>query len=487
MFESAEIDHRLSKSEYEAIVPELRDQLLAAQRLLDEQRDKAIVIVVGGVDGAGKGDTINLLQSWLDPRRVRVHGISAPTDEERSRPEYYRFWRRLPPKGTIGVFFGSWHSAPIVQHVLGQLQRTEMDTALERVRHFEKMLSDEGVVLLKLWFHLGKEQQRKRLKKLESKESTRWRVTEQDWKNFKRYDAFADVSARALRETSTEYAPWIIVPGNEPRYRHVTVGRALLAALATPPRTQGTSPTPLRPVEPADDLHVLDTLDLTRRITKKAYEKELEQLQGRLNLAMRSKKFQHRSLVAVFEGWDAAGKGGAIRRITSALDARTYQVVSIAAPSEEERAQPYLWRFFRHVPRHGKAAIFDRSWYGRVLVERVEGFCTPDDWMRAYAEINDFEEQLVESGTVVVKFWLHISEEEQLRRFEARGDTSFKRHKLTDEDWRNREKRVAYTHAVTDLVDRTSTELAPWTLVEAEDKLFARIKVLRTVVSAVEA
>ncbi len=486
MFESAEIDHRLSKAEYEAIVPALREELLDAQRALDLSKDKAVLIVVGGVDGAGKGDTINLLQSWLDPRRVHVHGIEAPTDEERERPEYYRFWRRLPAKGTIGVFFGSWHSAPIVQHVLGEINRSDMDTALERVRHFEQMLSDEGVVLLKFWFHLSKAQQKARLRKLESKASTRWRVTPQDWKNFKRYDEFSRVSARALRETSTAFAPWIVVPGNEPRYRHVAVGRAVLAALKSEPRVASAAGSHMELAAPADGLHVLDTLDLGQALTKREYSAQLEELQGRLNLAMRQKRFRERALVAVFEGWDAAGKGGAIRRVTSALDARSYQVVSIAAPTEEERAQPYLWRFWRHVPRHRKAVIFDRSWYGRVLVERVEGFCATGDWMRAYAEINAFEEQLVDSGVVVAKFWLHISAEEQLRRFEEREGTGFKRHKLTAEDWRNRDKWGAYTRAVSDVVDRTSTELAPWTLVEAEDKRFARIKVLKTLVDALE-
>ena len=182
----------------------------------------------------------------------------------------------------------------------------------------------------------------------------------------------------------------------------------------------------------------------------------------------------------MFEGLDAAGKGGAIRRVTQALDARQLPRLPVAAPTDEEKAQPYLWRFWRHLPRTGHVAIFDRSWYGRVLVERVEGFASEDEWLRAYGEINDFEEELADDGIVVVKFWLAISKEEQLRRFEEREQSAFKRFKITDEDWRNREKWDEYDDAVNDMVDRTSTPQAPWTLVEAEDKHWARVKVLKT-------
>ena len=250
--------------------------------------------------------------------------------------------------------------------------------------------------------------------------------------------------------------------------------------------------TPLVPVAPPiiqtiDQKTVLSELDLTRKLAKKDYERDLARYQSRLSELMRDPRFVgKRSLVVVFEGSDAAGKGGAIRRIAAAIDARQYQIIPVAAPTEEERVQPYLWRFWRHIPRTGRLAIFDRSWYGRVLVERVEGFCSEADWLRAYAEINDFEHQLTGAGVVVVKFWLQISAEEQLRRFKEREATDFKRYKITEEDWRNREKWDAYDAAVCDMVDRTSTGLAPWTLVEANDKSFARVKVLQTVCERLE-
>jgi polyphosphate:AMP phosphotransferase len=350
------------------------------------------------------------------------------------------------------------------------------------------MLINEGALVLKFWMLLIKDAQRKRLKGLEKDPKTRWRVTGRDWKHFEMYDTFRQVSERALRATSTAEAPWIVVEATDPRYQRLTVGKVLLerlrARLDLPaPKTVVMPPAPRVAI---DQVNVLKALDLTQRLDKQDYEEALLELQGRLNLLTRHRNFRKHSVVLVFEGVDAAGKGGGIRRITQALDARSYRIHPIAAPTEEERAQPYLWRFWRHLPRRGKVAIFDRSWYGRVLVERVEGFCTEADWQRAYSEINDFEDQVVRSRSILLKFWLSISLDEQLRRFQERQDTPFKRFKITDEDWRNREKWPAYEVAVCDMLDRTSTEIAPWTLVESEDKYFGRIKMLKTICKRLE-
>lgn len=486
MFESAELKHKLSDEQYDAEVPGLREALLEAQFDLLEQKDRSLLIIVGGVEGAGKGDTMNLLSSWLDPRYLDIHALTAKSDEERARPEYYRHFRRLPPKGKIGIHFGSWHTMPIVEHAFKRSSRNEMDAELSRICQMERILAEEGWVLLKLWFHLSKGQQEKRLKKLSKDKEQSWRVTDTDWTLLKMYDRFAKVSARALRETSTEYAPWHIIPGADPNFRHITVGRAVLAALKPKETVKQQETVAVLPARPADGVHVLSHLDYTKSIEKKPYEKQLLDLQGRLNRCLRDKAFVDRSLAIVFEGSDAAGKGGAIRRITPAMDVRQYHIVPIAAPTQEERLYPYLWRFWKHVPKAGHVAIFDRSWYGRVLVERVEGFCSEADWMRAYTEINEFEEQLHERGVEVIKFWLATSQEEQMRRFKEREVTGFKRYKITDEDWRNREKWGEYEWAVHDMVDRTSTEIAPWTLVEAEDKRYARIKVLKTIVERLE-
>jgi AMP-polyphosphate phosphotransferase len=488
MFESAELGHAIDKEAYKRELPELRESLLDVQYELLEKKSLAVIVVIAGVDGAGKGETVNVLNAWMDARHIQSHAIDAPSDEELERPAMWRFWRQLPPKGKTGIFFGSWYTEPIVRRATGDWKNAELDQASEEIKRFERMLTNEGALLLKFWFHLSKAEQKKRLQKLEQNARTRWRVTKTDWENFRRYDRFRHVSERMLRLTDAAEAPWVVVEGVDERYRTLTVARtirdSLRRRLAEPAHAPHSHTAPV--VQPIDDKSILQALDLGQTLEKPTYESELERLQRKLNLLTRSPRFRSVSVALAFEGWDAAGKGGAIRRITGALDARQYRVTPIAAPTEEERAQPYLWRFWRQLPRRGRMQIFDRSWYGRVLVERVEQLCPPADYLRAYSEINDFEEQMVRSGTVLVKFWLHISKEEQLARFSAREQTGFKRFKITQEDWRNREKWDAYERAACDMFDRTSTELAPWTLVEANDKRFARIKVLRTVCERIE-
>ncbi len=489
MFESAELGHKLSKEFYRKELPALREALLDAQLDLLQSARFPVVILLAGVDCAGKGETMNLLHEWMDPRHIESHAQRELTDEERDRPHMWRYWRDLPPKGKIGIFIGSWYSAPLIENVYGRTKNSELDQQLDRITNFETMLCNEGALILKFWLHLSENQQKKRLKKLEEDPKTRWRVSESDWKNYKMYSRFRTVSERMLRTTSTPEAPWIIVEGSDDRYRSMTIAKSIFEALRrrldSPEAPHAEEPLPPM-LTSIDGLQILQTLDLKKSISKSKYEEELEILQGRLNMLSRHSDFDKLSIVLLFEGNDAAGKGGSIRRITQALDARTYRIIPVAAPTEEERAQPYLWRFWRHLPRKGRVAIFDRSWYGRVLVERVEGFCTHADWMRAYGEINDFEEQLVRNRTVVIKFWLAISQEEQLKRFKEREKIGFKRFKITEEDWRNREKWPLYEQAVCDMIDRTSTEIAPWTLVEANNKWYARLKVLKTVCTRIE-
>lgn len=490
MFESAEIGHKVDKASYDQQVPALREALLDAQYDLISAKAFPVVILIGGVDGAGRSESVGLLNQWLDPRHIETHGMGDPSDEERDRPAMWRFWRALPPKGKAAVFQGSWYSLPLLDRVYGRIKNPALEKAISRNVRFERMLVDEGALVLKFWFHLSKDRQEKRLKNLQKDPHTRWRVTERDWEHFSRYDKFFRVSSQVLRMSSTAQAPWYIIEGQDERYRSLTFGRILLENLRKR-LAQQTAPShspPAPPLPPAvDNLHLLKALDLDARLDKQGYQTQLEDLQGRLNLLTRHKRFSDISVVCVFEGNDAAGKGGSIRRITGALDARRYQIIPIAAPTDEEKAQPYMWRFWRHLPRRGRLTLFDRSWYGRVLVERVEGYCSEYDWMRAYSEINDFETQLAEHDIVLVKFWLAISQEEQLRRFQERENTGFKRYKITPEDWRNREKWPEYEQAVCDMVDRTSTEISPWTLVPANDKNYARIKILETLCDRIEA
>jgi polyphosphate:AMP phosphotransferase len=359
--------------------------------------------------------------------------------------------------------------------------------------------------------HLSREAQERRLKCLEKDPLEQWRVTRRHWKHWRMYDRFVEAAERVIMRTSTGKATWHIVEGIDPFYRSLTVGTLLRDALASqlervrlerevkarlvsdPARGRvaatETSDNRDEAVSAGDVpvVSVLNSLDMSQSVDKKDYHRQLKQYQARLNMLSRQALKKKVSTILVLEGPDAGGKGGAVRRVTAALDARNFQVIPIAAPSDEEKARHYLWRFWRHLSRSGRVTIFDRSWYGRVLVERVENLASEQEWKRAYAEINDFEEQLIEHGMVLVKYWLHITSEEQLARFKAREETPHKRWKITEEDWRNRERWADYDRAVNDMVQQTSTQHAPWTLVEGNDKRFARVKVIRTLCERLEA
>jgi polyphosphate:AMP phosphotransferase len=489
MFESAELGNKISKLAYAQAVPGLREALLQAQIDLGRSGKFQVIILIGGVDGAGKSETVQILNEWMDPRFIETNAMGTPTEDELAHPPMWRFWRALPPKGKIGIFFGSWYTAPIVSRVHGEIKGTGLDQAMDRVIRFEKMLVDEGALILKFWLHLSKETQKKRLQGFENNPETRWRATEIEWAHFKLYDKFRKVSERALQYTSTEEAPWIIVEGTDPRYRYFTIGQTILNSLRQRLDAKAVKvlPAPVPALPPVANKFLFASLDFSQKMTKEEYEQKIEKYQRKLNLLVRSPKFAKISTILVFEGADAAGKGGGIRRVTGALDPRIYRVTPIAAPTQEEKAHPYLWRFWKHMPRNRHFTIFDRSWYGRVLVERVEGFCSEADWKRAYGEINNFEEQLAQSGGLIIKFWLSISKAEQLKRFKEREVTGFKHFKITEEDWRNRRKWNKYEVAVGDMIDRTSTDTAPWTVVEADNKYYARVKILQNICRRLEA
>lgn len=500
MFRTAELNRTLSKQEYQDQVPVLRQELLIVQNKL-KTADFPVIIVFAGVDGAGKSETVNLLHAWMDPRWLISRAFGDLSDEERDRPEFWRFWRELPPNGRIGMYLSSWYSKPVLDRVYERINEGELDRRLDRIKKFEKALADDGVLILKFWMHLSKENQKKRLKRLEKNPLLHWRISSSDWEHWKMYDKFIAAAEHTLMKTSTGEAPWKIVEGYDERYRTVAVASIIKDAIkhhlqerrraaqaeekiATPSEVMQSA----EPVVANGNLvTVLSRLDISKALAKSKYRTQLIKYQGKLNQLQEQARQKKVSTIIVMEGWDAAGKGGAIRRIITAVDSRDYQVIQISAPSDEELSHHYLWRFWRYLPRAGRITIFDRSWYGRVLVERVEGFAKPREWHRAYAEINDFEEQLVEHGIVLLKFWVHITKEEQLKRFEAREQTPYKSWKLTDDDWRNRERWEDYELAVNDMMERTSTQMAPWTLVEGNDKRYARIKVLKTVCNRLQA
>ncbi len=504
MFETAELGRKVGKGDYKKLVPEIRVELLEIQQKV-RQAGVPVLIVLAGVDGAGKGGTVNLLNEWMDPRWIETHAYQDPSDEERERPLFWRYWRDLPSRGSIGLFMSAWYSNPILQRVHEEIDHAELDESLNAINRFEKMLVDDGAIVIKLWMHLSKAAQKRRLKQLEADPLLSWKVSEKDWQNWRIYDRFVETAERTMQKSSTGHAPWHIVEGEDDNYRNLAVAAIVRDSLQRKLEQidqgngNGAAATSKEGESASDRLEALtetlssqtSMLESMRRdlkLPKEEYKAALKEQQARLSQLFLRARQQGRSdsIILLFEGADAAGKGGAIRRITAALDARSYRVIPIAAPTDEERAHHYLWRFWRHIPRKGRVTIYDRSWYGRVLVERVEQFAREEEWLRAYSEINDFEEHLVSSGTLLLKFWVHVDPDEQLARFKLREKTPHKAWKLTDEDWRNRDKRSQYEEAVDDMIQRTSSTLAPWFLVEGNDKYYARIKVLTTLCDQLE-
>jgi polyphosphate:AMP phosphotransferase len=489
MFEAVELGQKLKKEEFKKQEKLIRTRLNELQRELLAANIPTLIIVAG-VEGAGKGDVVNRLNKWLDTRGIQTHAFWDETDEELERPDYWRYWKRMPASGAISVMFCGWYGDPIVQHMRGEITESGLDEATRRINQTERMLCQDGMLIIKLWLHLSHKKHVKRVKKkLDTK--TRVPALEGNLLNKEQYKSLLSTAERTLRSTDTGASPWHLVEADDGRFRDMSVAMALQESMERRLKQQIITDVHVEmpePVTPSGEhaLTILDKVDLDAALTEKEYREKLKHYQHRIHELSWKAFLSHRSTVLVFEGWDAAGKGGVIRRLISPVDARLYRVISVAAPTDEELAHHYLWRFWRQVPRSGYMTLYDRSWYGRVLVERVEGFASPDEWRSAYLQINHFEEQLTDHGIILQKFWLHISPEEQLRRFKDREKTPWKKHKITDEDWRNREKWDDYRAAVNDMIGHTSTSNAPWHLIPANNKLYARIRVLKTVCKAME-
>jgi len=452
-----------------------------------------VVVVFEGWDAAGKGLVINRLSQVLDPRGFKVHAVSAPNETERFFAWMRRFQTVLPAAGKIAIFDRSWYGRVLVERVEGLLDQDQWRQAYEDILHFERQLTDAGYVFVKFWLHIDKKEQKKRFQRIEKDAVLKWKVGKREWKQHDRYDKWLPAVEEMLQRTSAGHAPWTVVEATQKRFARVkvfeTVVQTIEQELERRRAAPQVKPRPMPEPDPSPTRRetILDQVDLGLSLEREVYEEQLDRLQEKL-FRLEHELFMARiPVVIAYEGWDAAGKGGNIKRLTRGLDPRGYEVVPVGAPTTEEKAHHYLWRFWRDIPKAGHITIFDRTWYGRVLVERVEGFCSEDEWKRAYREINEFERQLADFGTVVVKFWLQIDAQEQLRRFEARQQAPGKQWKITDEDWRNREKYAQYRLAVVEMLQRTSTTYAPWTILEANCKLYARIKALKTVAKTLEA
>jgi AMP-polyphosphate phosphotransferase len=495
IFQALHLDQMVERKTFrEASLP-LREALLQSQFALNAA-GKRVLIIVSGVPGAGRGNLVHRLNEWFDARGVNTVAFWDHSDEEEERPYRWRFWRSLPPRGRIAVFFGSWYSQSLRARTLGKLDDNAFDAELHRITDLEKMLSDDGLLIIKLWLHISKDRQREQIEQRLASEQLN-RILPQDYGALtERYDSLLTAAERMITQTDRSLANWHLIESHDAYHRDLSAGQHILQRIraildtntppAMPEKAPDSSAKTTGKVQRSESIAripatILDTLDLSQSVKSDIYSERLKQLQQRLGELAWSARESKQSLVLVFEGWDAAGKGSAIRRVAQSMDPRLFTLSQVAAPTDEERSHHYLWRFWRSLARDGRMMIFDRSWYGRVLVERVEGLTAEAAWQRSYAEINHFEDELRRHHWTVVKFFLHISPKEQWIRFEERHNTPHKHYKITDDDWRNREKWPAYAAAIDEMVRRTSTEHAPWTLVPANDKRFARLTVLETV------
>ncbi len=494
MLECIDLTKTLKKKETKALMDEMDRELARLQREA-KQYQIPVMIIFEGWGASGKGTLINRLIQPMDPRGFKVFTIQKENEEEAMRPFLWRFWTKTPAKGRIHVFDRSWYNRVVKDRVDGHVSKEQLMNAYSEIVSFEEQLSVDGTLIIKFFLHISRKEQKKRFEKLASNEQTSWRVTDEDWKHNKQYDEYVGVYEDMLEKTDTAFAPWTIVEATDREYASAKILSTVVHILknklddvrqAQNAQSPGAPAPAALPAEHAFKTSVLDGADLSKSLSKDVYKKRLKELQTKLG-TLHSELYRRRvPVVLAFEGWDAGGKGGAIKRLTANLDPRGYEVVPTASPNDIEKAHHYLWRFWNNMPKAGHIAIFDRTWYGRVMVERIEGFCTEEEWQRAYKEINQMEEHLHNAGAVVIKFWMHIDKDEQERRFNERMSNPEKQWKITDEDWRNREKWEQYEDAVNEMIVRTSTTYAPWVIVEGNSKYYARVKVLKTVVDALE-
>jgi len=487
VLENLDLDKKLTKKEFSDLFETSQERLGALQR---EFRDLGIplLLIFEGLGGSGKGGIINNLLLCWDPRGFTYHYVKLQPWEKDQHPMLYHYGTRTPARGRISIFGRSWYREILDRAVEKGFEDPFFRDGMELAVDLERQLASDGTLILKFFLHIDRKEQKKRLKKREKEPASAWSVTDYDWRQNRDHKKYVKALERILQDTDSEYAPWIIVESTDLRFATskilATVQKAMeerLCCQAGTAQLRGALP-----VKGTMWTSVLDELDLTKDLAKEQYRTDLEKYQDLLHSLELEVFHKGLPVVVLFEGIDAAGKGGAIKRLAQSLYPRNYEVVPIGAPGEWEKEHHYLWRFWREFPSRGQIKIFDRSWYGRVLVERVEGFASPDEWKRAYREINEMEDHLVRHGTAMVKFWLQIDQEEQHRRFMARKEDPAKEWKLTEEDWRNREKWDLYMDAAREMLFRTSTSNASWTVVEANSKYYARIKVLKTVCEAIE-
>lgn len=490
MLENLDLKRSLNQTDYQSQIKELMQELQSLQKACWQQK-LPVIVVIEGWAAAGKGKLVKKIIDYMDPRGFVVHPIVAPSLEAQKYPVLWRFWQKLPPKGSIAFFYHSWYTHVLEDRLFKRLEPSQVPLMMKDINAFERQLVDSEVAIAKFWLHISRKKLKKRLQKYAADELDAWRVRPEDWQQAEKYQQYKNLAEEMLTYTSTGAAPWTLVEANDSRWAKVKVLSQLVAVISSAlTRQQSLSNVSFPASSPQEKLlstepDLLSQVDLTLKLDRDNYKQRLREAQIKLRKLQLKIDRDRIPVLVLFEGWDAAGKGGAIKRLTDVLDPRSYQVHPFAKPTDEEAQHHYLWRFWRKLPPKGSIGIFDRSWYGRVLVERVEGLASEIQWQRAYQEINEFEAMLASAGYVLVKFWLHISPEEQLKRFEERETNPFRQYKLTAEDWRNRDKWGLYHVAVNQAISRTSTPAAPWTVIPGNDKYYARVNAIETVIKAI--
>lgn len=497
MLEQIDLTKKISKKEYRKLMEELSAKLSLLQRECKNLKIP-IVVLFEGIGASGKGTQIRSLIGPLDPRGFQVYATGKESEEEQMRPFLWRFWKNMPAKGVINIFDRGWYRKVLVDRFDKKTSPVQLEHAYDEINTFERQITDDKTVLIKFFLYISKKEQTKRFDKLLSDKESAWRVTKDDLKRNKNYKEYSVMVEEMLEKTDTAHAPWNVIEAMNREFAAVKILSVMVNQLEQVVKDhENETKAPKAVIDAAVNLgngipgmllksSSLERADLSLTLTKEEYKIKIDELQNKLS-DLHNQLYRKRiPVIIAFEGWDAGGKGGAIKRLTGKMDPRGYAVHPTASPNDIEKAHHYLWRFWNTFPKAGHISIYDRSWYGRVMVERVEGFCTTDEWKRAYKEINDMEKHCANFGAVVLKFFMHIDRDEQERRFNERIENPEKQWKITEEDWRNREKWDLYEVAINEMLLKTSTLYAPWIIVEGNSKYYARVKVLETVVRALE-
>jgi polyphosphate:AMP phosphotransferase len=493
MLEKVDLKREMTKEDSKAVLEQLKNDLAALDAPIIEAK-LPVMIIFEGWSGAGKGSAIRKLIGNFDPRWFSVHNVQPPTEVDLREPMMWRYWQMIPENGKIAIYDRSWYEEIGNMRLENDVDEMTNLRHMNEINSFERGLYNNGYCIVKIFLHISEKEMKKRLEKLDEDKSTKWRVNKKDKERLKKYDTYYECYDSVLEYTNTPEVPWHVVSGMDKRACTVdvfTIVRdAVRKAIQWKKEKDAASKVESAIITPGQyrfmSMPLLGDVDLNKSLGRDEYKLKLKDEQKRL-ADNHNRLYLHKiPLIIAYEGWDAAGKGGNIKRVSQALDPRGYEVMPIASPTPDEKNRHFLWRFWKRLPKDGHVTIFDRTWYGRVMVERIEGFCSAADWQRAYGEINDFERQLYDWGAIVIKFWIHISNEEQLARFNERKETPEKQWKLTDEDWRNREKWPLYEEAVNDMIRYTSTDFAPWHIIAGNDKYYARIQTLEIINEAIE-